>query len=222
MTARQGCERSQGEVTAGVIGAEGALESGYHNVPAGKVAFVVTCLEMRARPSASLSQAPGDIAIRRVVDPGAGWYRDLYRRIGANWLWFSRLRLSASGLEATIRDPAVAVYALAVAGHDEGLLELDFRIPGQCEISFLGLTAKVIGRGGGRALIERAIEEAWQRPIQRLWVHTCTGDHPAALAFYMRAGFVPYGRQIEIADDPRLSGLIPATAAPHVFCITPA
>ncbi|MCY4565611.1 MAG: GNAT family N-acetyltransferase, partial [Gammaproteobacteria bacterium] len=51
---------------------------------------------------------------------------------------------------------------------------------------------------------------------RRLWVHTCTFDHPGALDFYIRTGFVPYRRQIEVADDPRITGVLPRSAAPQV------
>ena len=61
-----------------------------------------------------------------------------------------------------------------------------------------------------------AIDRAWSQPIRRFWVHTCTLDHPGAIAFYMRSGFRPFRRQIEIADDPRLSGVLPESAAPHI------
>jgi hypothetical protein len=44
-------------------------------------------------------------------------------------------------------------------------------------------------------------------------VHTCTLDHPAALAFYIRSGFHPYRRAVEVADDPRLLGLAPRDSA---------
>jgi hypothetical protein len=47
-------------------------------------------------------------------------------------------------------------------------------------------------------------------------VHTCTLDHPNALGFYLRSGFTPYARSVEIADDPRLHGVLPRSAAPHV------
>jgi hypothetical protein len=47
-------------------------------------------------------------------------------------------------------------------------------------------------------------------------VHTCTFDHPSAVAFYQRSGFHPFRRQIEITDDPRLDGTAPRTAARHV------
>jgi GNAT superfamily N-acetyltransferase len=197
------------------------LEDGYSDVSAGKIAAVVTHLEMLTPVTRSAPAAAG-VAVRAVPAPQVPWYRDLYARIGAeDWLWFSRLRLSAGDLESIIRDPKVEIFALTAADRDEGLAELDFRIEGQCELAFFGVTKTLIGRGAGRLLMNAAVERAWSRPIKRFWVHTCTFDHPDALAFYMRSGFRPYRRQIEIADDPRLSGLLPETAAPHVPIIRP-
>ena len=198
-----------------------SLPDGYTDIPAGKVAFVATSLEMLARPA--LGPLPGlaRYAIRSVPNPDPDWYRDLFRRVGTDWLWFSRLKLATSGLAAIIQHPDVAVYALAGPDGDDGLLELDFRVPGECEIAYFGIGPALIGHGAGRALMNVAIEEAWRRPIRRFWVHTCTGDHPAALAFYMRSSFVPFKRQIEIADDPRLLGLLPHDCAPHVPLIHP-
>jgi GNAT superfamily N-acetyltransferase len=119
-------------------------------------------------------------------------------------------------LRGILDDAAVEIYALSVDGRDEGLLELDFRESGSCELAFFGLTDAVQGRGAGRWLMNRALELAWRRPIDRLWVHTCTFDHPQALAFYRRSGFRAYARRIEIADDPRLTGLASPTSAAHV------
>ncbi|MFL5217644.1 MAG: GNAT family N-acetyltransferase, partial [Microvirga sp.] len=59
------------------------------------------------------------------------------------------------------------------------------------------------------------------RPIARLWVHTCSLDHPRAVAFYLGAGFRPYKRAIEVADDPRLTGDLPRDAEPQVPLIRP-
>jgi ribosomal protein S18 acetylase RimI-like enzyme len=47
-------------------------------------------------------------------------------------------------------------------------------------------------------------------------VHSCTLDSPQALGFYRRAGFVPYAREVEIFADPRIAGVLPRDAAPHV------
>lgn len=193
-----------------------SIPDGYHDIAPGKIAVVVTCLEMLS-PPVDAGGGDGDaFSIRRVPGPAADWYRDLYRRVGEDWLWFSRLQMPDDALLGIIRDPAVEVYALRDRDRDEGLLELDFRVPGECELAFFGVTAALIGRGAGRALMRHAIAQAWMRPISRFWVHTCTGDHPSALRFYIRSGFVPFKRQIEVADDPRLTSALPKTAAPHV------
>jgi GNAT superfamily N-acetyltransferase len=190
-------------------------KNGYHDVPAGKLAAVTTSLEMFARPALRPEAgAPGKL--RRIAQPDVAWYRDLYSRIGAEWLWSSRLRMSTEALGAKIRHPAVEVYALTVGERDEGLIELDFREPDVCELRMFGVTAPLIGTGAGRWLMNRAIEIAWAKPIRRFWVHTCTFDHPSALGFYIRSGFTPFRRQIEIADDPRLDGTLPRESAAHV------
>jgi GNAT superfamily N-acetyltransferase len=191
------------------------LPDDYSDVPAGKIATVVTHLEMTERP-ALRPDPEGVWTLRRVPSPDLDWFRDLYRRVGEEWLWFSRLQMADAELAAIIRSPMVDVYALMHEDRDEGLLELDFRDAGQCELAFFGVTADLIGGGAGRWLMNRALELAWSRPVQRVWVHTCTLDHPSALAFYQRSGFRPFRRQIEIADDPRLDGTAPRSAAKHV------
>jgi GNAT superfamily N-acetyltransferase len=191
------------------------LPDGYSDVPAGKIAAVVTHLEMTERPV--LRRDPeGAWTLRGVPSPDLDWFRDLYRRVGEEWLWFSRLQMADAELAAIIRSPMVEVHALVHEGRDEGLLELDFREAGQCELAFFGLTAELIGGGAGRWLMNRALELAWSRPVSRVWVHTCTLDHPSALAFYQRSGFRPFRRQVEITDDPRLDGTAPRSAAKHV------
>src|SRR6201991_1047632 len=191
------------------------LPDGYSDVPADKIAAVVTHLEMTERP-ALRPDPEGAWTLRRVPSPDLDWFRDLYRRVGEEWLWFSRLRMADAELAAIVRSPMVEVHALVHEGRDEGLLELDFREAGQCELAFFGVTADLIGGGAGRWLMNRALELAWSRPVSRVWVHTCTLDHPSALSFYQRSGFRPFRRQVEIADDPRLDGTAPRSVAKHV------
>ena len=191
------------------------LPDGYSDVPAGKIAAVVTHLEMIV-PPARRDDPPGAWTLRKVDAPALPWYRDLFRRVGEDWLWFSRPSMNDTELAAIIHAPGIEVYALVADGRDEGLLELDFREPGQCELVYFGVTAGLIGTGAGRFLMNRALEIAWSRNGSRVWVHTCTLDHPSAVAFYQRSGFRPFRRQIEVADDPRLDGTLPPTAARHV------
>ncbi|MEH2550295.1 GNAT superfamily N-acetyltransferase [Bradyrhizobium sp. AZCC 2262] len=191
------------------------LSDGYSDVPAGKIAAVVTHLEMTARPAPRPDPA-GAWSLRRVDVSKPDWYRDLYGRVGQQWLWISRIRIPDAELAAIIQSPLMEIYALAHEGCDEGLLELDFREPGQCEIVSFGVTEKLVGTGAGRWLMNRALELAWSRPVDRVWLHTCTFDHPFALGFYQRSGFRPFRRQVEVVNDPRLDGTVPRDVAKHV------
>jgi len=193
-----------------------ALNDLYIDVPAGKIAAVVTHLRMLAPPAPRPTQQREQLSVRLVSDPSADWYREQYRRVGEDWLWFSRLQLDVSALEMIIHDPLVEVYSLMCRSQDQGLIELDFRAEGLCELAFFGIQPGLIGHGAGRFLMNYAIERAWRKPIRCFWVHTCTFDHPRALNFYLRSGFHAFKRQIEILDDPRLTGGCPPEAAPHV------
>ena len=192
------------------------LPDGYHDLPPGKLATVVTFLEMRAAvPARSVPDDPSR-RLRHVPRPGLDWYRALYRAVGEDWLWSSRLVMPDHELGAILASPEVEVHVLEIDGHEGGILELDFRQPGACEITFFGLVPAQVGRGHGRWLMDRAVSRAFARPIDRLWLHTCSLDAPEALAFYRRSGFVPYAQQVEVFDDPRLLGALPRTAAPQV------
>jgi len=192
------------------------IADGYTDLPPGKLANVVTCLEMRARPAPRPDPHTPPCSLRRAARPSADWYRGLFREIGQPYLWASRLAMSEHQLREIIEDSRVEIYAPVLDRRDCGLLELDFRAPGECELVFFGLVASATGHGIGRWLMNRAIEFAWAKPIERFWVHTCTMDDPRALPFYIRSGFTPFKRQIEIFDDPRLSGLLPESAAPDI------
>ncbi|MBV8148507.1 MAG: GNAT family N-acetyltransferase [Candidatus Eremiobacteraeota bacterium] len=192
-----------------------SLSDGFTDLAPGKVANVVTCLEMRERPAKRFEPEVGNLQLVRRNAPNLSWYRDIFRRVGAPYLWFSRLQLDDAALTAILNDQNVELYVVQADDRELGLMELDF-FPGQCELRFFGLTEGAIGKGIGRWLLNRAIERAWSRPIEVFRVRTCTLDHPGALDFYVRAGFRAYKREIEVCDDPRLTGLLPVDAAPHV------
>ena len=191
------------------------LPDGYSDVPAGKIAAIVTHLEMTARPAPRPDPA-GAWTLRRVEIAAARLVSRSLSPRRRGWLWISRIRMPDAELAAIIQSPLVEIYALAHEGRDEGLLELDFREPGQCELVSFGVTEKLVGTGAGRWLMNRALELAWSRPVTRVWLHTCTFDHPAALAFYQRSGFRPFRRQVEVVNDPRLDGTVPRDVARHV------
>ena len=91
------------------------LPDGHSDVPAGKIAAVVTHLEMTAR-AAPRPDPAGAWSLRQVETPPLDWFRNLYRRVGEQWLWISRTRMSDAELVAIVQSPSVEVYALAHEG----------------------------------------------------------------------------------------------------------
>lgn len=182
----------------------------YHEIAGGHLATVVTWLEMRSPPPLADVTPPEGVTFRDVPAPDVVWYRDLIRRVGAEWLWVSRLKMNDADLLDIIADPKVQLVVPDKDGVAEGILELDYRTPGECEIAFFGLTRALIGSGTGRALMNEAIRRAFGAGVERLHLHTCTLDHPGALGFYRSCGYVPWKQGVEVIEDPRLSGLLPA------------
>jgi ribosomal protein S18 acetylase RimI-like enzyme len=192
------------------------LPLGYSPLAPRHIATVVTWLEMTRRPSPGPSHPPKGEAALRPLAGGVEAYRALFRAVGEDWLWVSRLAIPDAELRSILADPRVELCVLHQGSQPIGLLELDFRIGGECELAFFGLVPDAIGRGFGRALMAEALARAWAKPIKRFWVHTCSLDHPAALGFYRKAGFRPYKFAVEVIEDPRLTGLLPRSAAPHI------
>ena len=193
-------------VTAPAAPADGSID-----LPRGKIAAIATYLEIREPPSGAAPELDGRF---ERVGGDIARYRSLYGRIGEPWLWFTRVLMSDAALGRIIAHSDVEALAFVRNGADAALVELDFRREGECEIVFFGLVPEAIGGGLGPRLLQAAIRRGFARPVSRVWLHTCTLDHPAAMSVYLRAGFTPYRRAIEIADDPRLTGHLPATAAP--------
>ena len=195
------------------------LPDGYYELPKGKLANVVTCLEMSAKPPAKDTCLPDGFSLRRFSRADLATFRTLFKAIGEDLMWFSRLFLSDEKLSGILNNPQIESFALYQNEIPVGMLELNFSDMPNCELAFFGLTKDTIGLGLGRCLMNIAISKAWEKPINRFWVHTCHFDHPTAVAFYKRSGFTPYSLMVEIHDDPRQTGHMARTASPHVALI---
>jgi GNAT superfamily N-acetyltransferase len=187
----------------------------YDPVASRDLAAVVTFLEMRARPLLEVPQSP--LRLRRIERPEVASYREIFRLVGAPWLWFSRLVMDDAKLAAIIQDERVELFVVEDdEGRDAGMIELDLRERGECELAFIGLVPELSGKGHGKWLLAQAVNRAWREGVDRVHVHTCSLDHPAALPAYRRAGFVPIKRAVERFPDPRLLGILPKDCAPQI------
>jgi GNAT superfamily N-acetyltransferase len=181
-----------------------------------ELATIVTTLEMVRRPP--LRPTPSSpLRLVRWAEPAPDKYRTLFRRVGARWLWFSRLVMDDADLTAIIHSPSVQVFAAVdPAGVEVGMVELDFRHDGQCEIGYFALVPELTNKGLGRWLMAETLARAWVPGVARVALNTCTLDHPSALNFYRAQGFVAVRCTIETFTDPRILGLLPEDAAPQV------
>ncbi|UCH76180.1 MAG: GNAT family N-acetyltransferase [Rhodospirillales bacterium] len=155
-----------------------------------------------SRPPTPLPRTASKIALLRAEKPTVGFYRYLYGAVGEPWRWYERNLLSDKALAAIIGDPSVEIYVLYCDGAPAGYAELDRRRDGEVELAYFGLIPDYFGRGLGRYMLDWAIDTAWSGQPRRLWVHTCTLDHPAALAVYQKAGFMPYKQETVTIVDP--------------------
>jgi GNAT superfamily N-acetyltransferase len=145
----------------------------------------------------------------------------LFRLVGAPWLWFSRLAMRDEALAAILTDPAVELFEVRDGAAAVGMLELDRRVSGTCELAFVGLVPGYTAQGHGRWLLAEAIARSWSGDTRLVHVHTCSLDHPAALSAYRRAGFTAVARKVETFIDPRLAGILPRDAAPQIPLVEP-
>ncbi len=179
-------------------------------VPRGKLEMIITYLEMlKPPPRRQLVHRGEKLALMRAEQPTVSFYRYLYNTVGGPWLWYERRLLEDDALKEIITDLEVEIYVLHCAGVPAGFAELDLRIEDEVELSYFGLMPDFIGRGLGHHFLDWAVDEAWRKRRSRVWVHTCNLDHPAAIAVYQRAGFVPYDQETRIVDDPRKRGFMP-------------
>lgn len=130
-------------------------------------------------------------------------YRRLYRDVGRRWHWRDRDAWSDEMLAAHLSRSEIAVWECLVGGESAGYFELE-RSGDSVEIAYFGLASEFIGRGLGKAMLTRAVQEAFALGPSRVWLHTCTLDSPRALPNYLARGFTPTRREryvAELTDD---------------------
>ncbi len=153
------------------------------------VAVVRTYLEMDSpdRMTGRAAVPPGFIVRRESCDPEL--YRELYEGVGTEYHWRDRRSWSDEQLRDHLARPAIAIWVLREGESPRGFFELARQDDGSVEIAYFGLMPMGIGQGLGRALLTKAVDVAWSMKPTRVWLHTCTLDHPAALANYLARGF---------------------------------
>jgi GNAT superfamily N-acetyltransferase len=163
----------------------------------------VTFLEMTDPGELRPSRAdPPDLEIRRALVPCPELNRFFYTAVGGDWFWIDRLGWTYAQWQRYLERPGVETWIAASAGTPAGYCELEARPDSGVEIAYFGLLPQFIGRGIGGVLLTRAVRRAWELRPPRVWLHTCTLDHPNALAGYRARGFRPFKEEARFEDLP--------------------
>lgn len=159
--------------------------------------LLTTYMEMTTRPArAPLSNPLADARIERETLAPAD-YLDIWRSVGEPLLWDGRLAMSPQALHVFLTAPTTHLYILRRNDSPIGLCEFDRAGEADVELTHFGLIPQAQGRGLGPYLLDYALHRIWSLPTRRVWLHTDTNDHPAAIATYQRAGFAIHRRCIE-------------------------
>lgn len=178
-----------------------------------------TYLQMHSPPKRPPARPPSlkkPVMLLRLQEPTLSFYRYLYNAVGEPWLWYERRIMDDDRLAAILRDARIEIYVLYVGGVPAGYAELNRSNPSDVELAYFGLIPEFIGIGLGRYFLEAIVDIGWNGHPDRLWLHTCTLDHPSALPNYQRRGFTPYDQKTRKVMDPRRVGYLPVNVGPKM------
>ncbi len=134
-----------------------------------------------------------DVTVAREARPTPDLYRECYRTVGEEYHWRDRWDWSDAEIRGHLGDPDISLYVARRNGRLAGWYELR-RVADDdsVEIAYFGIVGEAIGRGFGKHLLSCAVRDAWALRPRRVWLHTCTLDHPHALPNYVARGFRAY------------------------------
>jgi len=158
-------------------------------------------LEMKSSALLKSKPRPAGLQIHECIVKQFQYNRFLYQLVGAAWQWTDKLQWTDKQWIAFAENDNLRTWVAYYRGSPAGYYELQQQDGGDVEIAYFGLAPKFIGRGFGGYLLSQAIHSAWAwAGTERVWVHTCTRDHPSALQNYKARGMVVY--RVETRGNP--------------------
>ena len=136
---------------------------------------------------------PTDLVVREAEIKHCRLNRFFYLWVGEPWQWTDRLAWTDHQWQAYAEDANLHTWLAYVQGTPAGYFELQRQQEGDVEIALFGLAPPFLNRGLGSSLLTEALRSAWAwKGTHRVWVHTCTLDHPHALQNYIDRGMTLY------------------------------
>jgi GNAT superfamily N-acetyltransferase len=162
----------------------------------------ITYLEMTSPDQAVRFEGTSRLDVRRAEIPCPELNRFFYVAVGSDWWWHERLVWDRDRWLTWVDRPEHETWIGYLAGTPAGYFELEAQPGGQVELVYFGLLPSFIGKGLGPELLAAAVARAWEIATQRVWLHTCTLDHPRALGNYQARGFRVYAAEEKLERLP--------------------
>ncbi|WP_333795678.1 GNAT family N-acetyltransferase [Rheinheimera sp.] len=153
-------------------------------------------------PQLQLPQWPQQVELIEACLPSPEFSQFLFCAVGHHWRWFSRLSWDYQQWLDYLSSGKVRTFVLYKKGTPAGFVELRQHDDFSVELKFFGLLPAFIGQGLGKMLAQAAIALAQQWQASRVWVHTCSEDHPSALKTYQQAGFTVVNTEVQQEQMP--------------------
>ena len=137
------------------------------------------------------------------INPDFQLNKFFYKQVGKKHRWLDRLNWSDEKWINYISNKNLDTYIISDSENLVGFFELlnNPRLS-ETEISYFGLLEEYIGRGIGGYALSVAIRKSFEKDIKRVWLHTCTLDHPNALKNYIARGMTVFKKEnINIIDN---------------------
>ena len=155
-----------------------------------------TYLQMTSRDQLRPFHVDDDsVRIDRLQQVPASFFRYLYAEVGRLYHWVDRLGWTDEEIRIYLSNPNISLWVMYVEGSPAGYFELSKSEDGSTEIAYFGLLQEFLGRGLGKHLLSETIERAWEGGAERVWLHTCTLDDPAAMPNYLKRGLTPFKQE---------------------------
>ena len=167
-----------------------------------RVEVTRTYLELQSPDQLRRDGAGRALRVERVGWCPPAFYRFLYGEVGRSYHWVDRSGWTDEQIRAHLDSRAIRLFVVLEDGAPAGYYELQDHSDGSTEIAYFGILPDYHGRGLGKALLVHAAANAWEGKPRRVWLHTCTLDHAAALPNYRARGFEPFKEERYWADVP--------------------
>ena len=112
-----------------------------------------------------------------------------YKQIGKKYRWTDRLIWTDLQWSNYVSNKNLETYVIKNGDDLVGYFELIHHPEiNETELAYLGLFEDYFGKGVGGYALTTAIVKSFEKKIKRMWVHTCTLDHPNAIKNYLARG----------------------------------